>query len=415
MAHAWWLLALLTSLNVLSWVDRQIIPALAPLLITELGLTSAQIGLLYGYAFVLCFILAGAVLGPLADRVHRPRLIAAGLAVWSLFTGLSGVARTFVQLAGARLMVGIGEATLTPASLAMLSDVFPERWRARAAGIFAIGLPIGSGLSLIVAGLLAPTYGWRACFLVLGAIGIIAAVAVALIPDPRSGFGPPEGGPHDSRLVGAGFSRPRTQPISDFLRVLQDSPALGLTILGGVIVTFSTAATIHVLTWLVQERGFAFREAALLTGGIYAIAGAIGNIAGGWFADVCASRWRAGRLWSLVITQAALVPPTLLFFSSPPGSAAFYTGWILSSLRGTIWYGPLYAVTQDLAPVTARATCVAFLMLAINLLGAGPGPWLAGAIGDRSSLTTGLTVTTWAGLLAVVPFALAAKAVRAAG
>src|SRR5918995_6747440 len=98
MARAWALLALLTALNILSWIDRQIIPALAPLLMAELGLTSAQIGLLYGYAFILCFILAGAVLGPLADRFHRPRLIAAGLAVWSLFTAVSGLARSFVHL-----------------------------------------------------------------------------------------------------------------------------------------------------------------------------------------------------------------------------------------------------------------------------------------------------------------------------
>lgn len=395
------MLALLTTLNILSWIDRQIIPALAPLLIAELGLTSAQIGLLYGYAFILCFILAGMVLGPLADRVHRPRLIAAGLAVWSVFTGLSGAARSFAQLAAARVMVGVGEATLTPASLAMLSDAFPERWHARAAGIFAIGLPIGSGFSLVVAGLLAPRYGWRTCFVVLGAVGMVSALVVAMVSDPRSG-------------VGAGAPRrvEAATPLSEFMRALPGSPALLLTILGGVIVTFSTAGTIHVLTWLVRERGYEFRQAAILAGGIYAAAGAIGNVAGGWFADWCEARWRGGRLWSLVITQAVLVPPTVLFFTSAPGSGAFWVGWVLSSLRGTIWYGPLYSAAQHLAPATTRATAVAFLMLAINLLGAGPGPWLAGEIGDRASLTTGLIVTTWAGLAAVVPFALAARRQR---
>jgi MFS family permease len=289
--------------------------------------------------------------------------------------------------------VGIGEATLTPASLAMLSDAFPERWRARAAGIFAIGLPIGSGLSLIVAGILAPRYGWRTCFLVLGMVGVAAAVIVAVLRDPR-----------------VTVARPghRDVPIKDFLSTLRHSPALVLTILGGAFITFSTAATIHVLTWLVRERGYEFREAALMAGGIYALAGAVGNVFGGWFADVCEARWRGGRLWSIVIAQAVLVPPTLLFFWSTPGSTAFYVGWVLSALRGTIWYGPLYAATQDLAPAHARATAVAFLMLAINLLGGGPGPWIAGIIGDRSSLTDGLVMTTWVGALAVVPFALAA-------
>jgi MFS family permease len=349
--------------------------------------------------------------------MHRPRLIAVGLGIWSLFTGLSGLARSFTQLAAARLMVGIGEATLTPAALAMLSDIFPEHWRARATGIFAIGLPIGSGFSLVVAGILAPRYGWRACFFVLGMVGVLAAVVVAMLPDPRPELA--KGDARDTQQAGLGGNVEMdvggSGPAGDFLAVLRRSPALALTILGGVIVTFSTAATIHVVTWLVRERGFEFRDAAIMAGGIYAVGGTVGNIAGGWFADVCAARWRAGRLWSLVLTHAVLAPPTLLFFSSARGSTAFYIGWVLSSLRGTIWYGPLYAATQDLAPSHARATSVAFLMLAINLLGAGPGPWLAGAIGDRVSLTQGLIVTTWVGMLAVVPFALAARSVRPPG
>ena len=398
MAKAWGLLALLTALNILSWVDRQIIPALAPLLMADLGLTNAQVGLLHGYAFILCFIAAGIVLGPIADRVHRPRLIAAGLLAWSAFTAASGLARSFTHLAAARVMVGVGEATLTPAALAMLGDAFPARWRARAAGIFAIGLPIGSGLSLVVAGLLAPRIGWRACFFALGTIGIVAAILVALVPEVRDRVGRPVTG--------------RRAGTDHLLTTVRGSPPLLYTIAGGVIVTFSTAATIHVITWLVRERGFEFREAALLTGGIYALAGTIGNIGGGWVADWCEARWRGGRLWSLVATQLVLGPPTLVFFTAEPGSAAFYAGWVLSSLRGTIWYGPLYAATQDLAPAASRATAVAFLMLAINLLGAGPGPWLAGAIGDRWSLTAGLVLTTSAGFLSIIPFALAARSLQ---
>jgi MFS family permease len=402
MRRAGGLLAILTALNILSWIDRQIIPALAPLLMVDLGLSSAQIGLLYGYAFILCFIASGIVIGPIADRVHRPRLIAAGLTVWSVFTAASGAATSFVQLAAARVMVGVGEATLTPASLAMLSDAFSQRWRARAAGIFAIGLPLGSGLSLVIAGLIAPKFGWRTCFYVLGALGVLAALLVALVPEisSRQAVATADGRPFDSA---------QGRPVGEFILTLRTSPVLLLTIAGGVVITFSTAASIHVLTWLVRERGFEFRQAAIMTGGIYALAGTIGNVAGGWIADWSEARWRGGRLWSLVVVQALLVPATIVFFTSAPGTTAFYSGWVLSSLRGTIWYGPLYAATQDLVPATSRATAVAFLMLAINLLGAGPGPWLAGAIGDRASLTTGLIVTTWAGLLAVIPFALAAR------
>lgn len=403
MRRAWALLALLTALNILSWIDRQIIPALAPLLIADLGLTNAQIGLLYGYAFIVCFVVAGLALGALADRVHRMRLIAAGLAAWSAFTAASGLARSFAQLAGARVLVGVGEATLTPAALAVLSEAFPARWRARAAGVFATGLPLGSGLSLVIAGLLAPRYGWRTCFYVLGAAGIAAAAGVAMVADVRASVG---AGPH---APAASAARPAGRPMREFLSTLRRSPALVYTMAGGVVVTFSTAATVHVITWLVRERGFEFRRAAILAGGIYAVAGAAGNVAGGWLADWCEARWRNGRIWSLAVIQAVLGLPTLVFFLAAPGSAAFYGGWVLSSLRGTIWYGPLYAATQDLAPPASRATAVAFLMLVLNLLGAGPGPWIAGAIGDAFSLTAGLVTTTLAGLLSVVPFVLAAR------
>jgi MFS family permease len=400
MRRAWALLALLTTLNILSWIDRQIVAGLAPLVIADLGLTNAQIGLLYGYAFIVCFVLAGMFLGQLADRVHRLRLIAAGLAAWSASTAASGLARTFAQLAGARVFVGIGEATLTPAALAVLSHAFPAEWRARAAGVFATGLPLGSGLSLVIAGLVAPRYGWRTCFFVLGAAGVIAAAAVSMMADVRA----------PARQAPGGAATDRgDRPMRELLATLRRSPALLCTIAGGIIVTFSTAATVHVITWLVRERGFEFRRAAILAGGLYAVAGTAGNVAGGWIADWCEARWRNGRLWSLVGAQAVLGPPTLVFFLAAPGSTAFYAGWVLSSLRGTIWYGPLYAATQDLAPPASRATAIAFLMLAINLLGAGPGPWIAGAIGDASSLTAGLVTTTLAGLLSIVPFALAAR------
>jgi MFS transporter, Spinster family, sphingosine-1-phosphate transporter len=390
---AFTLLALLTSLNGLSWIDRQIVPALAPLLIAELGINNAQIGLLYGYAFILCFILAGAVLGPVADRVNRPRLIAAGVGLWSIATAASGLANSFLQLAAARVLVGVGEATLTPAALAMLSDAFPQGWRARAAGIFAMGLPLGAGFSLVVAGLLAPRYGWRVCFFVFGAIGMVAAVGTARIRDYREPSAPAAGG--------------GVNPI--FRQIIAGTPALSLVILAAILLSFSAAGTIHGVTWLVRERGFDFRTATMLAGAMYAAGGATGNVVGGWLADWCQSRWRGGRLWSLAIMQGALVPVAIVFFTTTSGTAAFYAAWIGSSIRSTMWYGPVFAAAHDRVPPSSRATATAMIILLTNLIGVGPGAWLAGAIGDRWSLTTGQVIITWAGLLAVIPLAIAAR------
>ena len=165
---AWALLGLMTTLNVLNFVDRQLISSLAPLLIADLGLSRSQIGLLVGFTFVVFYTLVGMLLGVAADRWPRRTIIAWGLGLWSVMTALSGAARSFLHLALPRVLVGVGEATLTPAALSMLGDAFPARRLGLATGIYYAGLPIGTALSLGVAGWVAPRFGWRVCFYVFG-------------------------------------------------------------------------------------------------------------------------------------------------------------------------------------------------------------------------------------------------------
>ena len=163
----WQLLALLTSLNVINFVDRQLITSLQIPLRDDpqLQLTILQNQLLAGYSFSIVYSVAGLYLGTLADRKHRPRLIALGLLVWSGATAASGLAQDFWQLAVARIFVAFGEATLTPAAVAMLADVFHPHKRSLASGLYYLGVPIGAGLSLIIANLLwpIPWIGWRGC------------------------------------------------------------------------------------------------------------------------------------------------------------------------------------------------------------------------------------------------------------
>src|SRR5262249_53539947 len=149
------------------------IPSLGPILMKELGMSRAEIGLLYGYIFIVFYTAVGMVLGNVADRFHRPRLIAGGLTLWTALTAVSGAAMNFLQLALARLFVGVGEATLTPAAVSMLGDVFPPKRRAMASGFYYAGVPLGSGLGLIISGWIAPHYGWRSCFYILGLLGLI--------------------------------------------------------------------------------------------------------------------------------------------------------------------------------------------------------------------------------------------------
>lgn len=400
---AWGLLFFLTALNILNFVDRMLIASLAPLLIADLGLTRAQIGLLAGFGFVFFYTLVGLFLGIAADRYRRFPLIAGGLALWSGMTALSGWARSFVQLAIPRIFVGIGEATLTPAALSMLGDAFPVRRLGLAIGVYYAGIPLGMALALISSSLIAPRYGWRVSFWALGLIGLAATGLLLFLREP------------ERRKVSTSVSaeRPRAAALlSGLAHALRERPALVFALAGGSLLCYGSGAALHIVTWLVQERGLVYADAAFRAGLVAVAAGFLGNLAGGAFGDACARRWAAGRLWSLVAMTAFFVPLGWLFFTLPKGTPLFYLCWFFTAAGTTAWFGPLFSAFQELSPVEGRSTFVAFALLVLNLLGVGPGPLVTGMIGDRLGLTTGLLASLVVTALAVVPFLFAVRSER---
>ena len=163
------LLCFLTLLNVMNFVDRQLLASFANFIVPDLELTNAQFGLLTGLVFIAFYAVMGLFMGALADMVHRPRLIAFGLTLWSLLTAASGAAKGFVSMAIPRMFIGVGESALTPTAMSMLADRFPATRLGFASGFYYLGVPVGVGVSLLVAGYLGPAIGWRNCFYALGA------------------------------------------------------------------------------------------------------------------------------------------------------------------------------------------------------------------------------------------------------
>jgi MFS family permease len=200
-AYAWYVLAVLTFVYAFSIIDRQILTILAPFIAADLGFTDAQIGLLYGTAFALFYVLFGIPLGRLADTWIRTRMIAIGLAVKSMMTALSGFANNFAQLGAARVGVGVGEASASPAAYSLLSDWFPREKRATALAIYSSGIYIGAGVSLVIGGWVVANWsrafaggiaplgleGWQAAFLAVGLPGLLLAVLVATLREPQRG------------------------------------------------------------------------------------------------------------------------------------------------------------------------------------------------------------------------------------
>lgn len=199
--YSWYVLFVLVLVYVLNFVDRQIISILANDIKRDLGLTDADLGFLYGTAFGVFYSLFGIPLGKLADGWNRTRLLTFGLGLWSIMTAVSGFAKNGLMLTGARIGVGIGEATASPSAYSLLSDWFPKEKRATALAIYSSGLFIGGGISLLIGGQIVERWdaafpgrsgplglaGWQAAFLAVGLPGLLLALWVATLREPIRG------------------------------------------------------------------------------------------------------------------------------------------------------------------------------------------------------------------------------------
>lgn len=210
-SYSRYVLAVLVVVYVLNFLDRQIISILAEDIKADLGISDAEIGFLYGTAFAVFYAVFGIPLGRLGDVWNRRALISLGLAFWSLMTAMSGMAKTFTQLAGARVGVGVGEASATPAAFSMLTDSFPLRLRATVLAIYSSGIYIGAGLGLAIGGQIVHRWntafaggdapfglvGWQAAYLAVGLPGLLVAIWVRTLREPPRGgidgiYSPPE-------------------------------------------------------------------------------------------------------------------------------------------------------------------------------------------------------------------------------
>lgn len=198
--YSWYALSILVVIYILNFVDRNILSILAEDIKADLGIGDDDLGFLYGTAFGVFYALFGIPLGKLADSWHRVRLMAIGLTLWSAMTAASGFARNFAELSFARIGVGVGEASASPAAYSLISDWFPKKMRATALAIYSSGLYLGAGISLLIGGLIVENWneafpgggplglaGWQAAFLAVGVPGLLLALVVVTLREPVRG------------------------------------------------------------------------------------------------------------------------------------------------------------------------------------------------------------------------------------
>jgi predicted MFS family arabinose efflux permease len=389
-------LVLLTLISFFNYLDRMVLPAVAQSIKVEFGLTDAQVGLMTGFAFVLVYAFVGIPIARLADRSNRRNILAFAVAFWSLATIACGLARSFVQLLLARMSVGIGEAACQPVGFAMIADYFPPQRRATALSWFMIGSSLGIMAGLAAGGWLGAAYGWRTAFLVVGAPGLLLALAVRLLmrEPARTGL---DAAAHAGTL---GFAAS--------LRVLATNRAYLWILAANVsysMMIFGPMAWLPAFFIRTHELGMDVVGA--WTGIGIGIGMALGMAAGGPWAD---RLLRGGRHRPLLLCAAASL------VTAPAYAYAFWAAKPELAFAATLiaaGVGALSAPTNIAALLGAcdprlRATAAAFLQILTGLLGAGLTPYAIGLLSDHLAPTVGVDSLRWALTAALITCFLAA-------
>lgn len=389
--RAWVGLLVLFLVYTLNYLDRSLIYILFKPIRAELDLTELQLALLGSTAFVMFYTVLGVPFGRLADRVPRTWMIAAGLVLWSAASAGTGLAGSFATLFLCRMIVGVGEATLGPAAYSLLADWFPPHRRATAAALFAAGIPLGAGLAMGLGGWLAETVGWRAAFPILGLPGLVVAVAVMFLPEPRRG----------AAVQGAAAIR--------LGEVLRRSSVLRWHVAG--YASFAVAAnalTMWVPTLLAERFDRSLTEIGAIVGACAVGGGLVGTLLGGVAADALQRRFEGGRLAFGAAAALCFAASWLVLLQSSTMAVAV-AALVVGMALGLAWLGPASADIQDLVDAPMRGTAIALYYFVVNVVGYGVGAPLIGALKDAWGGELALLACPVACLVAAALLAVGAR------
>jgi len=388
-AYSRYALALLLGVNFLNYIDRQVLYAVFPLIKADFHLSDTALGFL-GSAFMICYMCSAPFLGWLGDRGNRIRLASAGVAVWSVATALSGIAPGYRSLLAARTVVGIGEASFGTVSPGLISDFFPRERRGRVLSYFYLAIPVGSAVGYLLGGLLGYHFGWQAAFLIVGAPGLLLAVAVWLLREPRKAAEPGnDSGPSAAAPAGYGV----------FLR----NKSFICNTLAMAAMTFAIGGLAQWMpTFLYRVHHLDVARGNTLFGAVTVLAGITGTLSGGWIGDrlqrktpkgyLLVSGW--GFLAGIPIAGLAIWTDSLAVCLT----AAFFAEFFLFFNTG-----PLNTVVVNVSPPACRAMAFAVNIFFIHALGDAVSPTILGWFSDLWGLRTAL-LTTPAAIAAAAGF-----------
>ena len=360
--YAWYVVCVLMLAYTNSFIDRQILSLLVEPIRAHLGISDTQISLLAGLAFAIFYTVMGLPLARLADQAHRANIIRAGIATWSAMTALCGVAQNFWHLFLARVGVGVGEATLSPAAFSIISDYFPKHRLARAISVYSMGVYLGAGLALMIGGLVIklvssappvelPVVGtvqpWQLTFFYVGLLGLPILLLMLTVREPlRRSHGATAHSVHGASLKDLGlFLR------GNALTITWHFTAFALIGIG--IVTY----LVWTPTFFIRTFGWDAPKIGLIYGGLTLVFGTAGVYTGGFVADWLQRRGREDAILRATLYGGMVALPFAVLTPLLPTDTAAVVGLAITTFMLAYPQGlcPRPAVAGHRAKPSARA------------------------------------------------------------
>ncbi|HKV05831.1 MAG TPA: MFS transporter [Candidatus Acidoferrales bacterium] len=386
-----YVLAMLTIIYSLNFLDRTVITILIDPIKRDYHLSDKSMGFISGFGFVLMYSILAAPVARWADRSNRRTILTIGFVLWSGMTALAGVARNAVQLTLARFGVGIGEAAGTAPSTSMISDLFPGDKRASAMSIYQLGPVFGGFLGAFIGGWINQYFGWHDAFLVAGVPGLLVALLFYFtVKEPMRGRS-------ESQKVDTG-----QEPVGRTLRFMMGQKSYMLLLLGFCFTTFTQFGF---GTWtapfLGRIRHLNSAQIGTYLGTVRGVAGLVGTLIGGYLSDWAGHRDPRWRIYVSAICSMLAGPAVLVFLFSPSPVIAL-AGFALISAMSPVHVGPIVAVSHSVVKVGMRAFSTSVLYLISELIGLGLGPYFIGAFNDHFAHRLGVNVIRYSMATAAV-------------
>ena len=387
-------LGLLLAVNMLNYIDRQVLFAVFPLIKIDLRLSDTALGFL-GSSFMFSYLLFAPLFGWLGDRWSRTRLAAGGLVVWSLATAMAGFAPGYRTLLAARATVGVGEASFGTVSPGLVSDYFPKERRGKILSWFYVAIPVGSALGYLLGGVLGQMYGWHAAFMLVGVPGLLLAIPIWLLRTPPRGG---DDAPHPA--LGHPLPQGEGKKASTGYAALFKNRSFVCNTLAMAAMTFAIGGLAQWLpSFLHRVHALDVAKGNMLFGTTTVLAGILGTLAGGWLGD----RWqkKSGKGYLLVSGWGFLIgTPFAAWAILAPGLTACMIAIFIAEFFLFLNTGPLNTVIINVTDPAVRAMAFAVNIFFIHALGDAISPSILGWLSDLWDLRSALLITPLAMVLA---------------